>query len=136
MTADVSIAPDAQWFRAALTVSTLSSEDFLNELAAAFAEDPERIGAQLLALHELNEQVAADRDRGDDYSADQADGFADQVRAGLAVDLPLDVTVRLDEAEARDLSDAALAAARSTFSARISAGYDPSRKAEKLRSVA
>lgn len=132
----VTVTADPQWFRGAVTIPVSASEDFLNELAAAFAEDPERIGAQLLALHELNQQLAADRANGDDALAEETDGFADQVRKALDVDLPLDVSVSLKEEELRSLSEAALFAARKTFSARTRAGHDPLRKAELLRSVA
>jgi hypothetical protein len=138
MTARVHVAPDAQWFRVALTVPAdiVAGTDLLDQLAAAFAEDPVRIAAQLLALHELNGQVAADVEAGHEHSAEHASGHADLVRNALAEDLPLDVTVRLDEQEARDLSSAALTSARRVFSARGAAGYDPARKATPLRSVA
>lgn len=138
MNARVSITPDAQWFRAALTIpaGTLSGTDLMDQLAAAFAEDPDGITERLLSLHELNRQTERDVEEGREMAADQSAAQAMSVRRDLALDLPLDVTVWLDEAEARDLSDAALAAARSTFSARISAGYDPARKATPLRSVA
>lgn len=137
MSAPVSITPDAQWFRAVLTIPAASaSPQWLDELAAAFAEDPERIGGQLLALHELNRQVEHDLHEGDEYSAAQAGAFADEVRIALAEDLPVDVSVQLKEDDARALSEAALAAARTTFSARNRAGFDPDRKATPLRSVA
>ena len=137
MTAPVSIALDAQWFRAVLTIpAAAAGPEWLDELAAAFAEDPERIAEQLLALHELNGQIEHDLREGDDHSAAQAGAFADEVRSALAEDLPVDVTVQLTEEEARSLSEASLAAARHTFSARQGAGFDPDRKATPLRSVA
>ncbi|WP_042408142.1 hypothetical protein [Streptacidiphilus carbonis] len=134
----VTAQPDALWFRVALGISeqALRSTDWLDQLAAAFAEDPERIAAQLLALNELNEQTQASVDAGDDLAADHAGGHANAVRAALSEDLPLDLTVRLDEQEARDLSLDALVAARRLFSARVTAGVDPDRKALPLRSVA
>ena len=48
-------------------------------------------------------------------SADATAGHANAVRDALAADLPVDVTVRLDEAEARALSADSLTAARSMF---------------------
>lgn len=137
MTAAVSIAPDAEWFRTVLMVPAAAADPgWLDSLAAAFAEDPERIGSMLLDLHELNGRVAADVGRGDDYAAEHASGHAGLVRDALAVDLPVDVSVQLDEEAARALSEAALAAARTTFSARNRAGVDPDRKATPLRSAA
>lgn len=120
----VTAVPDASWFRVAVTVpaDTLSGTDLLDQLAAAFAEDPDGIAERLLELHALNEQTAGDVDRGDDYAADHSGAQADAARAGLARDLPLDVTVRLKEHEARGLSESLLAAARKVFSARIWAG--------------
>lgn len=133
MTAPVSITADPQWFRAVLTVPAASAApQWLDELAAAFAEDPERIGDLLLDLHSLNERVAADVVRGDEYSAEHASGHADQVRGVLAEDLAVDVSVQLDEDAARALSEAALAAARHTFSARNRAGVDADRQVAPL----
>lgn len=138
MTARVKVAPDANWFRTVLTVPAdiVSGTDLLDQLAAAFAEDPVRIASALLELHELNQQVAADVEAGNELSADHTAGHANRVRDSLAADFPLDVSVRLDEQEARDLSAAALSSARSVFNARGAAGYDPARKATPLRSVA
>ena len=138
MSARVKVTPDANWFRTVLTIPAdiVSGTDLLDQIAAAFAEDPEGIAASLLELHELNQQAARDVEDGNELTAEHSSGQADQVRDSLALDLPLDVSVRLDEQEARDLSAAALASARSVFNARGAAGYDPARKATPLRSVA
>lgn len=108
---------DPYWHRMNLTVSAdaLAGTDLLDQLAAAFAEDPERIAKQLLELAELNRLVESDVEAGREYSADATAGHANTVRDALAADLPVDVTVRLDEPEARALSADSLKAARSMF---------------------
>ena len=108
---------DPYWSRLSLTLpaATLAGTDLLDQLAAAFAEDPGRIAARLLELAELNRLVEADVEAGREYSADSTAGHANAVRDALAADLPVDVTVRLDEAEARALSADSLTAARSMF---------------------
>jgi hypothetical protein len=129
----VSVRPDPNWFRAVLAVpSAAMSEGWLDELAAAFAEDPERVGDLLLELHALNQQVDADVADGNEALADDSAGQAMDARRMLADLLPVDVEVHLDEVQARELSAQALAAGRKAYSARLSAGYDPLRAAEPL----
>jgi len=133
----VTAAPDAQWFAVALTVPAGRLPDgFWDELAAAFAEDPEKVGEALLELHALNEQTASDLHNGDDELAEHSGAQADDARETVAALLPVDVTVRMNEDDARSLAEAALFAARKAFSARTRAGHDPLRKATPLRSVA
>jgi hypothetical protein len=122
------------WFAVELTVpaSTLAGTSLLDQLAAAFAEDPERVGELLLGLHALNMQTENDKAEGDDAAADESAGQAMAARESLAKVLPVDVQVHLKEREARDLSEGLLAAARRTFKARLTAGFDPEREAAPL----
>jgi hypothetical protein len=139
MTAErITAKPDASWFAVLLTVTAdaLSGTDLLDQLAAAFAEDPDGIAERLLELHALNEQTTEDVHRGDDYAADHSAAQANATRAALAKDLPVDVIVQLKEDEARGLSESLLAGARTVFSARRTAGVDHDRKAAPLRSAA
>lgn len=134
----ITAKPDANWFRVLLTVpaDTLSGTDLLDQLAAAFAEDPDGISERLLELNALNEQTESDLHNGDIELAEHSGAQADDARAALAKDLPVDVTVQLKEDEARGLSESLLAGARAVFSARRTAGVGSDRKAAPLRSAA
>lgn len=134
----ITAKPDASWFAVLLTVTAdaASGTDLLDQLAAAFAEDPDGIAERLLELNALNEQTDSDRHNGDIELAEHSGAQADDARAALAKDLPVDVTVQLKEDEARGLSESLLAGARTVFSARRTAGVDMDRKAAALRSVA
>ena len=120
----VTATPDTPRLRVAVTVpaARMTGGSFLDLLAAAFAEQPEGITKALLGLHKANQQNQTD-----------AAVALREVLAGL---VPADVTARLTETEARELSHDALAAARCMFSARglaqVKAGLHP----QPLRSAA
>lgn len=136
--APVTAAVDAPWFRVAVTVTAdaVSGTDLLDQLAAAFAEDPDGISERLLELNALNGQLDSDRHNGDDVLAEHSGAQVDAARQALAKDLPVDVTVLLTEREGRGLADAVLSAARQVFSARIWHGARPQRVAEAMGRVA